>query len=141
VTATAHIPLDATRSGVYRSPVVPEPLWKSAARAGFAHFSVDLDNVAAKAAFLKICATRLGFPAAFGHNWDAFADSLQDFSWHAASGYLIHFQHAGAFAAGAPHDYAVAIAILRETAAFWKARGTAFIVLVDDALDVPVFAP
>jgi hypothetical protein len=135
------MPFDATRSGVYRCPALTEPLWKAAARSGFAHFSVDLDNVAAKAPFLKICANRLRFPATFGHNWDAFADSLQDFSWYAASGYLIHFQHAGAFATGAPHDYTIAIAILRETAAFWKARGTLFIVLLDDARDLPVFVP
>jgi hypothetical protein len=120
---------------------MPDPLRNSAARAGLAHFSVDLENVGAKASFLHACAARLGFPETFGHNWDAFADSLQDFSWHAANGYLIHLRHAGAFAASAPRDYATAIAILRESAAFWEARGTVFIALVDDDPDLPVFVP
>jgi hypothetical protein len=140
VTGTAQSLLDAARSGVYRAPLAPDLLRQAAVRSGLAYFSVDLVQAGDKARFLGACAAGLRFPASFGLNWDAFADSLQDFSWRTAKGYLIHLRHASSFARAAPEDYATAIEILREAAAFWKQRGTAFITLVDDAADLPVFA-
>ena len=137
---TAHSLLDAACSGVYRAPAVSEKLRQAAARAGLAEFSIDLAQVGDKGEFLAVCAARLGFPASFGNNWDAFADSLQDFSWRAAKGYLIHLRHIAAFAKSAPQDYATAIEILHMAAEFWKECGTPFIALVDGASDLPLFA-
>jgi hypothetical protein len=114
-------------------------LRQAAARAGLVDFCIDLAPVSDKARFLALCAARLGFPPSFGNNWDAFADSLQDFSWRAANGYLIDFRHTSAFAKAVPQDYATALEILRATAAFWKERGTPFIALIDGAPDLPRF--
>lgn len=139
MTGTAPSPLDAACSGVYRPPRAPGRLRQAAARAGLVDFSIDLAPVSDKARFLAVCAARLGFPASFGNNWDAFADSLQDLSWHAAEGYLIHFRHTSAFAKAVPQDYATALEILRTAAEFWKARGTPFIALIDGASDLPRF--
>lgn len=140
MTGTAQSWFDAARSGVYRPPLAADSLRAAALRAGLAYFSVDLEQVGDKAGFLGACAAGLRFPPSFGLNWDAFADSLQDFSGRTAKGYLIHLRHASGFANAAPRDYATAIEILREAAAFWKQRGTAFITLVEDAADLPVFA-
>ena len=137
MTGTVSSPLDAACSGVYLPPPAPGRLRQAAARAGLVDFSVDLAQVRDKARFLAVCAARLGFPPSFGNNWDAFADSLQDFSWRAAKGYLIHFRHASAFAKAAPQDYATALEILRAAAEFWKERGTPFIALIDGAPDLP----
>lgn len=130
---------DAARSGVYRAPQAPGPAREAALRAGLACFSVDLAPVVDKAQFLDACAAGLGLPPTFGRNWDAFADCLQDFSWRTAAGYLVHLRHASAFAKAAPRDYATAIEILHESAAFWKARGKPFVALVDDAGGLPGF--
>lgn len=136
---TVHSPLDALWSGVYRPPRAPGRLRQAAARAGLVDFCIDLAPVSDKARFLALCAARLGFPPSFGNNWDAFADSLQDFSWRAANGYLIDFRHTSAFAKAVPQDYATALEILRAAAAFWKERGTPFIALIDGAPDLPRF--
>jgi hypothetical protein len=129
--------LNAALSGVYRPSPAPARLRQAAARGGLVDFSVDLAEVNDKARFLAVCAARLGFPPSFGSNWDAFADSLQDFSWCVANGYLIHFWRASVFARAVPRDYATALEILRAAAEFWKDRGRPFIVLIDGAPDLP----
>lgn len=113
---------------------------QAAARLGVACFSVDLAHVRNKSGFLAACAAALGFPVSFGHNWDAFADSVQDLSWHSARSYLVHLQSAAAFARAAPEDYATALEILGYAAEYWKTRGTVFIVLIDGASDLPAFS-
>ena len=140
MTTAPSSPFDATRSGLYRTPDAIDLLQQAAARLGIAYFGVELGGARDKDAFLAACARALGFPATFGHNWDAFADSVQDLSWRPARGYLVHLEHVAAFARSAPESYATAIEILRYAADDWKARGTAFIVLVDDAPDLPDFS-
>lgn len=139
MTATSHSAFDPARSGVYRPPPALDLLHQAAARLGIAYFALDLRNVADKQRFLEACAKAFGFPASFGANWDAFADSVQDLSWHPARGYLVHLQHACGFAHSTPRDYATALEILGCAAEYWKARDTVFIVLVDGASDRPVF--
>lgn len=139
MTARSSSPFDAARSGLYRPPDAIDLLQQAAARVGIAWFTVNLRGVGDKGRFLDTCATALGFPSSFGHNWDAFADSLQDFSWHPARGYLIHLEHAPDFARAAPQDYATALDILGYAAQYWKERGRVFIALIDDADGCPVF--
>jgi hypothetical protein len=139
VTTSPQSPFEPAHSGLYRTPPALDLLQQAAARLGIAYFRLDLRNVGDKRDFLGACARAFGFPASFGHNWDAFADSVQDLSWHPARGYLIHLQYASAFTRAAPHDYAAAMDILGHAAAYWKARATTFIVLVDDAQDLPLF--
>ena len=139
MTGPVHTPFDPARSGIYRPPAALDLLKQAAARLGIAFFALDLRNVGDKDRFLEACAATFGFPSSFGGNWDAFADSLQDFSWHPARGYLIHFQNALRFARSAPQDYAKAMDILGFAADYWKERGTVFVALVDDASDRPIF--
>ncbi|MBI4193960.1 MAG: barstar family protein [Betaproteobacteria bacterium] len=132
-------PLGPGRSGVYRAPPDLQPLKQRAVQAGLAWLPVDLAPVGEKSRFLAVCAEDLGFPKTFGHNWDAFADCLQDFSWRTAPGYVVHLRNAAVFAMAAPAEWATAREILSEAAGFWAARGKTFLVLVHGAADLPAF--
>lgn len=85
---------DAQRAGIYRIRQEELPgLTAAAATLGFALLRVDLSAVHDKKSLLQILADALDFPPDFGHNWDALADSLGDFSWHPAPGYLLLLEH------------------------------------------------
>jgi RNAse (barnase) inhibitor barstar len=129
--------LAAKRSGVYRAPTVVAALRKAAA--GLAWMELPLDAVANKKQFFAVCARQLKLPSYFGGNWDAFADCVRDFNWLEARGYVLHLSNPGKFAKAAADDYQTALDVLAEAAAFWKDRGTPFIVLVDDGKDLPAF--
>ncbi|MGQ0523366.1 MAG: barstar family protein [Betaproteobacteria bacterium] len=139
MTAASHSPFDPARSGVFRAPADLSLLRQAASRLGMACFAIELVSVKDKQQFLAACARALQFPQPFGNNWDALADSVQDLSWHAAGGSVIHLQHAAHFACVAPQDYATAIEIFRYAADYWKERNTIFLVLVEDATDLPLF--
>ena len=131
--------LHSSRSGVYRTPVDLTRLQNAARAASFAVFTVDLAPAGEKVRFLAECARDLRFPESFGGNWDALADCLQDFSWRPAPGYLIRFVNTAVLAAASPADYAAAIEILGDAAAYWKGRQKPFFVLIDGAESVPPF--
>jgi barstar (barnase inhibitor) len=139
MTARPHAVFEAARSGLYRTPGEMDLLRQAAARLGVAYCGVNLKRVVDKGGFLAACAAALQFPDGFGHNWDAFADSMQDLSWRAARGHVIHLQHAGGFARASPDDYATSVEILRQSAEYSKKRGAIFIVLIDEASDLPAF--
>jgi hypothetical protein len=128
------------RSGLYRTPDELTALQQAARRVGIACFNVDLQNVTGKREFLAACAAGLGFPATFGHNWDALADSLRDFSWQPARGYVLHFEQARRLAEAAPQAYAAATEILGIAAQYWESRGSVFLALIDEAPELPAFS-
>jgi len=55
---------------------------------GFAVIDVDLRGADRPAMFERFAAA-CGFPAWFGHNWDALLDSLSDWSWNEMPGYAL----------------------------------------------------
>jgi hypothetical protein len=131
--------LNSTYSGVYRAPADFGRVQAAARAASFAVFTVDLAPAGEKVRFLAECARDLRCPESFGGNWDALADCLQDFSWRPAPGYLIRFVNAAVLAAASPADYATAIEILGDAAAYWRERQTPFIVLIDGGESLPPF--
>ena len=60
----------------------------AASQLGFATFDVDLRGADAPLLFARF-AEACGFPAWFGHNWDALLDSLSDWSWLEMPGYVV----------------------------------------------------
>lgn len=119
-------------NGVYACPADTVRL-----RAGFATGDdlwriVDLTAARPgdKAQMLAAFAGALEFPAGFGHNWDAFADSLQDLAWLEWRRLVIEVR--GADRALAGEAGAAALDILREAATYWALRGRVFLVLADD---------
>lgn len=125
--------LTAARSEVYRSPANLDGVRERALAASLAWIEVDLAHVHSKHDLLAALAAAGGFPAGFGHNWDALADSLGDFSWRPAGGYVVHLRDSAAAQRAPGAEWDMFLEVLRKAAAEWKARGKAFIAFVDDA--------
>jgi hypothetical protein len=131
--------IEAKHSGVYRAPAQVEALQKAAGKAGLAWMELPLQAVANKKQFLAVCAKQLKLPSYFGGNWDALADCMRDFNWLDSKGYVLHVTGIGKFATAADDDYQSALDVWREAAAFWKGRGTPFVVLIEGVKDLPAF--
>lgn len=119
------------RSGVYAAPRRIGSLRAAAERAGIAWRELDTAGAHDKQTFLAACAAQLGFPPYFGHNWDALADCLQDFSWEQAPGRVILWRGAEALGHTESDALATALEVFRDAALYWKQRGGTFIVLLD----------
>jgi hypothetical protein len=91
---------------------------------------IDLEGCGSKSEFLERCAAALGFPAWFGHNWDAFFDCLTDLGWRPAAGYVLLVEHAAGLRATEPEVFDTALSILADAATVWQARGAPFRVFV-----------
>lgn len=123
----------AERSGVYRTPPPAERLRERAVAARFAWLEADLADAHTKTKLLASLATAGGFPASFGHNWDALADALGDLSWRPAAGYVLRLLNTSQTQRDLGTDWDTLLDVLRAAAVEWKARGKPFVVLVDDA--------
>lgn len=129
----------AKRSGVYRAPAQVDALRTAAGKAGCVWMELPMQTVANKKQFLAVCAKQLKLPSYFGGNWDALADCVRDFNWLSGKGYVLHIAGHEKFAQAAPEDYQTALDVLTEAAAYWKEKGTPFVVLVDGAKELPAF--
>ena len=114
-------------SGVYLAPDNTQALRAAAEAAGVAWHELNLGRVGNKREFLAVCARGLRFPRSFGGNWDALADCLKDLGADLAA----HLRNCEAFAEAAPDDYAMALEVFQDAAAFWSERGSTFVLLVD----------
>lgn len=135
MTTQAAFPLTAAQSGVYAAPAAPAALaeLEAAARAaGLTWFELDLAGVRDQGALMARCRQVFGLPSSFGNNWDALADSLGDFSWAPAHGYVVVLRNGGAFARHSPHEFATVLAILASTAMYWAGKQKVFAALMDD---------
>src|SRR3954463_7782488 len=126
-------PLRPAQSGVFLPSRATPALRKIAERSRCPWLDVRLSGVRDKAGFLAACARDLKFPAHFGGNWDAFADSINDMSWIAGGGFVLGFAGVEPFARTAPDEWATALEILRSAADAWRARNRTFVVLLDHA--------
>lgn len=133
------MPLIPERSGVYRTPEDQEALRKQAGGAAVLWIEADLGRVSGKSAILNTIARALEFPAHFGANWDALLDSLRDLSWRPARGYVVHLR--GVPPAEHSPDVQTLLGIFEDAANYWRSRGQAFVVLVDDADGLPPWKP
>lgn len=121
----------ASSNGIYRLPPDPAPLRAAAAEAGLCWFGVDLRRARGKRALLNAFDRALQFPATFGGNWDALADSLQDLSWLPGPNRILALRGAGDFAAAKGDEHEVLLEILGATAEYWGRQARVFIVLSD----------
>ena len=112
---------------MYRAPADTTPLRAAAEQAKLAWFELNLEQVAGKRDFLAACAKALRFPRTFGSNWDALADCLKDL----CADSVVNCRNCEAFAGAAPDDYATALEVLSDAAAYWQDRGSIFLALAD----------
>ena len=125
----------AVEPGVYRTGLRASAasLARAAERHGWLAFHLDGRELATTAQFLEASARAMRFPSYFGHNWDAFEESLNDMSWAPAQGFLVVFDGAGGFARTQPDEFGLALAILRESVRRWQELGTPLVVLLRGA--------
>jgi hypothetical protein len=124
------------RSGVYRSPPDPTGFMARLAGTGVTGVSADLAPVRSKADLLATLARSLALPATFGANWDALSDSLKDLPVP-PQGTVLHLVHAKGAQRALAREWLMFVEILRDAAISWKERGKPFVVLVDDASELP----
>jgi RNAse (barnase) inhibitor barstar len=127
----AAFPLDAAQSGVYAAPGETAELMARARAADLVWFEFDLARVDTKPELLARCEKVFGLPSTFGHNWDALADSLEDFSWRPARGYVVHLKNGAGLASHAPQELALALEIFARAATYWSGKRKLFLVLAD----------
>ena len=127
----------AALSGVYHAPAHVAAVRESLERNGARWLDIDLTTVRTKAELMAALGRNIAAPADFGRNWDALADVLQDLSWHAASAYVLHLRGCAAASRALGRDWATLLEILAESAMYWKRRRKPFVVLVDDAAELP----
>lgn len=132
-------PLEGKRSGLYSAPSSIDALRKAAVAQGLTWLDMPMAAVRDKQQFLALCKKQMKLPAHFGANWDALADCLRDFEWLKSKGYVLYLNGGDTFAKAAADDYQTALAILAEAAAFWKGKGTPFVVFIDGARDLPAY--
>jgi hypothetical protein len=125
----------AIAPGIYRTDlrVSAAALARAAEAHGWRAFDLDGRGWSTKREFLEASARAMGFPGYFGHNWDAFEESLNDMNWAPAHGYLVVFDGAGRFARAQPAEFAVALDILRDSVRRWGEQDTPLVVLVRGA--------
>lgn len=101
--------------GIYRIPsrASLRAVQRAADQHGWRVYRIMGRRIADKPAFLAESARSLRFPSYFGHNWDAFEESLNDLAYDAHERTLVLFDHAGRFAAAEPEEFATALDILR----------------------------
>jgi RNAse (barnase) inhibitor barstar len=128
--------LNPDRSGVYRAPPHVESMRTSLEPAS-RWIDVDLASVRNKREMLSALQDTCGFPATFGHNWDALADALQDMSCNPAPAYVLHLRHSAQAARYLDGDWAMLMEVLTESAEYWKAHDKPFIVFVEGAAELP----
>jgi RNAse (barnase) inhibitor barstar len=119
-------------SGVYTvKPILDfNKIEQSARSYDLMFFYIDLSGVTTKEGFLCVVSKALQFPSYFGMNWDAFEDSIIDFVWCPANGYVLLFDNLEEFVRNVPEELKTARSILKFAASFWKKQAKPFYVLL-----------
>jgi hypothetical protein len=137
MTALAHV-LGEAGPGVHvwhSKRAVPE-IREEAAEIAWRCVVLDGSVVVDKTSFLNECERAYGFPAHFGHNWDALADCLADLQWlpppvtGSGGGILTVYEDSDTFARADPGAYDIALEIWEEAAEAWRRIGVPFTVLL-----------
>jgi hypothetical protein len=122
---------DAAQSGVFFVGDADLLLLEGGAREhGLAVHRIDLSGCADKAGLTRRLADALAFPASFGHNWDALADSLGDLSWLPAPGHVLLIDRAGDLRDADETAFDTLLDILDQALSAWAAQHTPFFVFL-----------
>jgi RNAse (barnase) inhibitor barstar len=124
-------------SGVYAAPRDTSTLRARAAGERDVWRTLDLSAIRDKSGLLHALCCTLDFPGSFGHNWDALADALQDFSWLHWSSLVIEIDGIASLKRQAPDVWRTALDIFRDAATYWATHDRTFIVLVHGETELP----
>lgn len=124
-------------SGVYAAPRDTSTLRARAVGERDVWRTLDLSAVRDKSGLLHALSRALDFPRGFGYNWDALADTLQDFSWLQWSRLVIEIDGIASLKRHAPDVWRTALDIFRDAATYWATHDRTFVVLVHGETDLP----
>ncbi len=121
--------------GIYRIPsrASLRAVQQAAGQHGWRVYRIMGRRITDKQAFLSEAARSLHFPKYFGHNWDAFEESLNDLAYDTAERTLVLFDHAGRFAVAEPEEFATALDILRSAVEARRTSDAPLVVLLQGA--------
>jgi hypothetical protein len=103
-----------------------EPL----SRQGWRGFYINGQIVQDKESFLRVASTAMEFPHYFGHNWDAFEESIRDLSWTPARGYVVIYDGVWRLAVHDRPAWQTARSILTDAILYWHTQNIPFYVLL-----------
>jgi len=81
---------------------------------------IDGGKLAGKPDLLRAIADAFGFPAYFGHNWDALIDCWSDLSWLPARGYVCVLLRADALRAADAATHETLLEVCADVAQRWQ---------------------
>jgi dATP pyrophosphohydrolase len=123
---------DLAQSGVFSaSPADLAELAGIAQTAGLDVIDVDLASARDRAGLYDAFTVAFGFPAGFGRNLDALADSLADLSWRPAVGYFVRLRGCATALAHCPADAEAILDVLGDVATEWRDRGQPCLIALD----------
>ncbi|MDR7100184.1 hypothetical protein J2X04_002565 [Lysobacter niabensis] len=118
---------DPSQGGAYFVDARESDALAEAAQAlDFAVVRIELAGCGSKHRALERFAQALRFPAWFGGNFDALADSLGDLSWLRARGYVLLLEHTDMWRQADDENFATLLDILNEAAVVWGEQGVPF---------------
>jgi RNAse (barnase) inhibitor barstar len=117
---------DSGKAGVYRLSLPLSMLGAASRHAGYHYVEVELEDVYDEAELLAALAEALEFPDWFGRNWDALADCLMDLTWLDAPGFVIVLKDCDSLMEHNPDDFATALEVFADAAAYWHETETPF---------------
>ncbi len=103
---------------------------KASKVAKLAYFHIEGKKIEKKEQFLNHASVAMHFPDYFGGNWDAFADCLEDLSWHEAKGYVVLFDHYDGLASHAHGQFDTLLEIFQSAVEFWREQGKPMFILL-----------
>ena len=117
---------DVKEAGAYRLNCRLDELYAAVAEAGYVLFEIDLAEIEGKETFIAAIAQVVHAPDWFGSNWDALADTLSDFSWQPAFGYVLLLRNDNGTLGMTAEDHNIVMEIFVDTIAFWKSQDKPF---------------
>lgn len=99
-------------------------------RQGWRGFYINGEIVQDKESFLRVAGSAMEFPSYFGHNWDAFEESIRDLNWAPAQGYVLIYEMVWRLALYDRAAWQMVRSILTDTVAYWRTKDIPFYVLL-----------
>jgi hypothetical protein len=121
---------DTGEAGVYGLSLPIDMLGAAARHAGLLYLEIDVAEVYDGQELIAALATAFEFPQWPGGDWDVLEDFLMDLSWIEAPGVVIALVECDNLMGEAPDDFAAALEVFDDTAAFWHESGQPFWVFV-----------
>lgn len=129
-------------TGVYHLPAgTLQDIVRAAEANGCTVFRVDLQGAGSKGEALQAIAQALRFPAWFGGNLDALADSLGELTDGAGAGCVLILEHGDGLHGKAAADFAELLRVFSRAADEWRAQGRPFWCFVELLADGIAWLP